>query len=147
MPTIVLIARMLLGWSWLEQGIFKFQAGFTIDGLPQSLQTAAGVPDWYKVFMLQFVAPNAGIYNIVVPLGEVLVGLGLIAGVLSLPALLASGFMLLNYWLADMVYIYPIQIAVLIVLLLLNHYDQFKTIRLTKFLNPKWGKVSQSRWF
>ncbi|MBC1538023.1 DoxX family protein [Listeria seeligeri] len=112
------IIRVGLGISWFQEGWFKIQAHFDISGLVPSVIGNTDSPEWYKVFMENVVAPNTALFNILIPWGELLVGLGLIVGILTLPALIAGIFMGINYWLADMIYIYPLQLAVGFLLIL-----------------------------
>lgn len=112
------LIRIGLGFSWFHEGWFKIQAQFDISGLVPSVLANTDSPDWYKTFMETVVAPNTGLFNILIPWGELFVGLGLITGILTLPALVAGIFMGINYWLADMIYIYPLQLATGIVLVL-----------------------------
>ncbi|EUJ58864.1 DoxX family protein [Listeria fleischmannii] len=112
------IIRIALGVSWFYQGWFKLQANFDISGLVPSVLMNTDSPDWYKAFMEHVVGPYTGIFNILIPWGELLVGLGLITGILVYPALISGIFMGLNYWLADMIYIYPVQLATAILLML-----------------------------
>ncbi|MBC1500657.1 DoxX family protein [Listeria weihenstephanensis] len=119
------IIRICLGFSWFHEGWFKIQAKFDISGLVPSVLANTDSPDWYKTFMETVVAPNTGLFNILIPWGELLVGLGLITGILTLPALVFGIFMGINYWLADMIYIYPLQLAVGIVLVLTIHQANY----------------------
>ncbi|MBC1482851.1 DoxX family protein [Listeria immobilis] len=132
------IIRVGLGISWLYQGWFKIQAHFDISGLVPSVIGNTDSPDWYKAFMENIVGPNTALFNILIPWGELLVGLGLIVGALTLPALIAGIFMGINYWLADMIYIYPIQLAIGIVLLLcLKQANYFSLTNLFIFFRTK----------
>lgn len=112
------IIRIALAVSWFYQGWFKLQANFDISGLVPSVLMNTDSPDWYKAFMEHVVGPYTGIFNILIPWGELLVGLGLITGILVYPALISGIFMGINYWLADMIYIYPVQLATAILLML-----------------------------
>ncbi|GBG97307.1 DoxX family protein [Lactococcus termiticola] len=148
LPIIVVIGRMLLGAEWIHQAILKLQpgSGFSLDGLGPSVAMTAGIPEWYKAFFEGFVVPNTQLFNVIIPWGELLIGLGLFFGVLSLPALIASFFMLGNYWWSDMVYIYPILMLAGIAILFFNKFDKFRGSRLLKFVNKNWGDWTQSRW-
>jgi len=147
-PLIVMIGRMALGAEWIHQAWLKYQpgSGFSLDGLGPSVASTAGIPDWYKAFFESFVVPNTHLFNVVIPLGELLIGLGLFFGVLSLPALIASFFMLSNYWLSDMVYIYPLMMLGAIAILFFNRSDKYRGSRLLKFVNKDLGKWTESRW-
>lgn len=127
------VLRILLGISWLQQGLFKFQAHLDIFGLVNTIkQTSDGVPAWYQNFVIHVVGHMVPVFNILIPLGEVCVGLGLIFGVFTKGALVGATFMNLNYWLSNMIYIYPIQMLVAIILIVMfrraNHYRVFKLL-------------------
>lgn len=112
------LIRIGLGISWLNEGIFKLQAHFTMSGLTQAVVSNTVTPDWYKFFMVHVVEPNTALFNLLIPWGEILVGAGLITGLLTLPALASAIFMNVNYWLANMVYIYPLQLLAAVILLM-----------------------------
>lgn len=116
----VSLARIGAGIQWIREGSFKLMAGFQIGGLFPAIASNTDSPHWYKIFIAHAAAPYPGLFNIMIPWGELLVGLGLTLGLLTLPALIGGLFMDLNYILADMVYIYPVQIACGILLILLR---------------------------
>lgn len=116
------ILRVWLGVKWLEAGWYKVVDGFEVNGFLQgALAKATGehpaVQSWYASFIENFAIPNAGIFNVLVPWGEVLVGIGLILGAATIPALLAGAFMNLNFLLAGTVSTNPILMTVAIILL------------------------------
>lgn len=112
------LARMAFGIQWIMQGWFKLTAHFNISGLFPSIASSKDSPHWYKSFIETTAAPYPQLYNILIPWGELLVGIGLVLGLLTLPALLAGFFMDINYVLSDMVYIYPTQLAIGMLLIL-----------------------------
>lgn len=123
--------RIILGISWLKEGLFKFQSNFDMTGLIPSVEMNRNSPDWFKSFMTDFVSPNIDVFNILIPTGELLVGIGLLIGIWTLPVLLIATFMNINYWLSDMIYIYPYQIIGAVLLLSLrtqNEIISFKTL-------------------
>ncbi|MBC1371956.1 DoxX family protein [Listeria booriae] len=114
------LLRIGLGVSWFHEGLFKLQAKFDISCLVPSVVNNVDSPIWYKTFMEHVVGSNVAVFNVLIPWGELLIGLGLITGILTVPALIAGIFMGINYWLADMIYIYPLQLAVGFVLVLMH---------------------------
>ncbi|MBM7602252.1 thiosulfate dehydrogenase [quinone] large subunit [Metabacillus crassostreae] len=113
MAIIWTILRVWLGVQWLKAGIPKVTGEFDATGYLQgAIANASGdhpaVQGWYATFLEQFALPNAGLFNILIPWGEVLVGVGLIVGAATLPALIAAGFMNLNFLLAGTVSTNPI---------------------------------------
>jgi thiosulfate dehydrogenase [quinone] large subunit len=61
--------------------------------------------------------PNVGLINILIPWGEVLVGIALILGLATLPALLAGAFMNLNFLLAGTISTNPVLYTAAILLI------------------------------
>ncbi len=116
------VIRIWLGVQWLEAGIHKLKDGFDASGfLTHALQSSGGenpaVQGWYASFIQHFALPNVAVFNVIVPLGEVLIGLGLIVGLATIPALLAGAFMNLNFMLAGTTSTNPILYTVAILLL------------------------------
>jgi thiosulfate dehydrogenase (quinone) large subunit len=101
------ILRMWLGLQWIQAGYAKIQSGFEAGGfLEGSIVNARGanptVPGWFADFLEGFALPNIELFNILIPWGEFLVGLGLIIGLATVPALIAGAFMNLNFMMAGM---------------------------------------------
>jgi thiosulfate dehydrogenase [quinone] large subunit len=111
-----LIVRVYVGWEWLTAGWGKVtnpawvgsQAGTALTGFMQHALTLTGgehpnVQAWYAWFIQNVVLPQAGVWSYAVAFGELLVGLGLIAGILTGLAAFFGGFMNFNYLLAGAV--------------------------------------------
>ncbi|MBO0993399.1 MULTISPECIES: DoxX family membrane protein [unclassified Bacillus (in: firmicutes)] len=113
--------RIWLGVQWLEAGWHKLGAfdagGFLQGALAKAGGEAPVVQGWYAAFLEHVALPNVKIINILIPAGEILVGLGLIVGALTIPALIAGAFMNLNFLLAGTISTNPILLAVAIILL------------------------------
>ncbi|GEK33550.1 DoxX family membrane protein [Kurthia sibirica] len=119
-PTVTIlltIMRVVLGGSWLYEGVFKVQAQFSIAGLVHTIAQGDASPLWYEQFIVHIVGNAISIFNLLIPAGEVAVGLALITGIVPRVALLVAIFMGINYWLANMIYIYPLQLFVAVVLI------------------------------
>lgn len=106
------ILRVWLGFQWIEQGYYKISSGFEVSGFLQgAIANASGenptVQAWYANFLEGFALPNSALFNILVPWGELLVGLGLILGLATIPALIAGAFMNLNFMLAGIGFANP----------------------------------------
>ncbi|MGE8205970.1 DoxX family membrane protein [Heyndrickxia sp. NPDC080065] len=138
------LIRIGLGVSWLQQGVFKLQAHFTMSGLSEAVANNNVTPDWFKFFMVHFVERNMSLFNLLIPWGETLVGLGLILGILTLPAILCAIFMNLNYWLSNMIYIYPVQLSIAVILLLGNKYTSYFSVTRLYFYLVNKNKVHNS---
>lgn len=116
------IARIWLGIQWLEAGWHKVTGDFDATGFMQgAIAKAVGehpaVQGWYASFLEHFALPNVGLFNFLVAWGEVLVGIGLILGAATIPALIAGAFMNLNFLLAGTTSTNPILYTVAIILL------------------------------
>ncbi|MCZ8522691.1 MULTISPECIES: DoxX family membrane protein [Paenibacillus] len=98
---VLTAVRIYLGWSWLKAGWGKIAGGsFSAEGfLLGAVKKAGGenpsVQPWWADFLQSVAIPNVGIFNILVPWGELLVGLGLILG--SFTAFAALMGMLMNF--------------------------------------------------
>ena len=99
------ILRIWLGFQWIEAGYYKMKSGFEVSGFLQgAIANARGdhptVQGWYAGFLEGFALPNIEFFNILIPWGEFLVGLGLILGLATIPALIAGAFMNINFIMA-----------------------------------------------
>lgn len=82
---VLTFIRVYLGWNWLKAGWGKVTGDFDATGYLQgALSKASGenptVQGWWASFLENVAIPNAQLFNILVPWGEVFVGLGLIVG-------------------------------------------------------------------
>ncbi|MDQ0229336.1 DoxX family protein [Metabacillus malikii] len=116
------VLRIWLGIQWIEAGWHKVVDGFAAEGFLQgAIVKATGdhpaVQAWYANFLENFALPNVKLFNFLIPWGEVLVGVGLIVGIATIPALLAAAFMNLNFLLAGTVSTNPVLFTVAIILL------------------------------
>ncbi|MCA1032625.1 DoxX family protein [Bacillus timonensis] len=145
------ILRVWLGFEWLRAGLNKIDGTFDATGfLKGAVAKATGdhpaVQSWYAAFLEGFAIPNVGLFNILIPWGEVLVGVGLIVGFATIPALLAGAFMNLNFLLAGTTSTNPILYTVAVILLFLgatSYYygvDRYITPSLRGFLKKKEGQ-------
>ena len=121
MAVIWTVLRVWLGVQWLQAGINKvgvFDAtGFLHGTIAKSQGENAIVKGWYATFVEQFALPNVELFNVLIPWGEVLVGIGLILGAATIPALLAAAFMNLNFLLAGTISTNPILYTAAMILL------------------------------
>lgn len=116
------ILRIWLGYQWFMSGWGKVTGGFDASGFLQGAMAKAtgdfpAVSGWYASFLESFALPNVDIFNVLVPWGELLVGVGLILGAATIPALLAGAFMNLNFLLAGTISTNPIFYTVAMILL------------------------------
>ncbi|WP_425457198.1 DoxX family protein [Aquibacillus sediminis] len=99
------ILRIWLGLQWIEAGYNKLGSGFDVSGFLQGAIANAGGEDpavqgWYAKFLEVIALPNEGLFNMLIPWGEFFVGLGLILGLATIPALIAGAFMNINFMMA-----------------------------------------------
>ena len=105
--------RIWLGYQWISAGLTKIigggwvgsTAGTAITGfLKGALAKASGahpaVQSWYAEFIKTIALPNAITFSYLVAFGELLVGISLILGALTVVGLIAGALMNLNYMLA-----------------------------------------------
>lgn len=135
---MILLLRVGAGFYILMQGYEKLTGGFAIDGLVSVIRDNQDSPAWYKALFEIVIAHNLELFKWAVQLGEIAIGLGLILGVMSYTASAFGVFIMVNYILADMIFTYPLQLVVFVILLMnrrtlehisLNHFIKRKTIR------------------
>ncbi|WP_138493161.1 DoxX family protein [Paenibacillus pinistramenti] len=85
---LLTVVRVYLGYQWITHGYEKLTGGFDAGGFLQgAIAKSTGenpaVQGWWADFLQQFALPHVGLFNVIVPLGEFLVGLGLILGTFS----------------------------------------------------------------
>lgn len=118
MALVWLLARVYVGWAWLDAGWHKVldtgaTSNYMVDGagILAFWKRIAAVPappakptityDWYRGFIQWLVDIHAeNFMGKVIALGEVAVGLGLIFGAFTGVAAVAGAFMNLNFMLA-----------------------------------------------
>ncbi|WP_324716930.1 DoxX family protein [Carboxydochorda subterranea] len=125
------LLRIWLGYQWLEAGLEKLsnpawvgdKAGVAITGFFNgAIAKATGdhpaVQGWYAAFLKNVALPHATFFSYLVPIGEFLVGMALIFGVLTGFAALVGAFMNLNFMLAGSTSTNPILYTVAIIVAL-----------------------------
>lgn len=124
-----LLARLYLGYEWFIAGWAKVQnpawfgadAGAAMQGFVNgavaktacaaNVPAAACHPDvqmWYASFLQSTVLPNVMIWSNAIAVGELLVGLGLLVGLLTGTAAFFGFFMNINFMLAGAVSMNPV---------------------------------------
>jgi thiosulfate dehydrogenase [quinone] large subunit len=118
---IWLIARLYLGWKWVQPGWGKLhnpawvgaKAGTALTGFLNGALSKTGgehpdVQTWYATFIKDVVLPHTAVWTYVVSWGEFLVGVALILGAFTGIAAFFGMFMNFNYLLAGSVSINPL---------------------------------------
>lgn len=125
MAPIWAIARIYLGWMWLTAGWGKVFAeggfntrwvGLNADGVSGFLNGALGKTEgahpsvtlWYAWMIENIFLPNATLFSNLVALGEVLIGIALIAGFLTGISAFLGGFLNAMFLLAGTVSSNPV---------------------------------------
>ncbi|WP_237163215.1 DoxX family protein [Paenibacillus sp. BIHB 4019] len=98
------LLRLYIGMKWLSAGWGKLtgegfsSAGFMANAVENPITDKATgllVYPVYTGFLEHFALPNAGLFNLIIPIGEFLVGLGLILGAFTSTAVLFG--LLMNF--------------------------------------------------
>src|SRR3954468_19640541 len=108
---IITVLRLYLGYAWFTAGLGKLQSGaFDASGfLKGAIANPVKGPDgnmvygWYVNFLESFALPNIDVFNLIVPWGETLIGLGLILGCLTTAAMFFGLLMNFTFFLAGTV--------------------------------------------
>lgn len=156
MAIVWTILRVWLGIQWIEAGYHKITDGFEAGGFLQGAIAKAGgdhpaVQGWYATFLESFAVPNIELFNILIPWGEFLVGLGLILGAATIPALLAGAFMNLNFLLAGTTSTNPVLYTAAIILLFVGTasycygVDRFAIPYVKNFINKKKNDTNEMK--
>ncbi|MBO1199992.1 DoxX family protein [Staphylococcus simiae] len=130
---LIFIVRLVSGIIMLQQGFEKLTGNFTLKGLVPVIKDNTDSPVWYKWFFEHVVAQSTSLFDLVIPLGELAIGLGLLFGVLSYAASFFGAFVMLNYILADMIFTYPLQLALFIILLM--HQNTLRQLSLQSVIH------------
>jgi hypothetical protein len=79
----VLLVQLLVGYEWFISGLTKIVRGGFPSGLAGELtEKSVGAPGWYRSFLDGSIIPNASAFGYLIEIGELLVGLALIAAAL-----------------------------------------------------------------
>jgi thiosulfate dehydrogenase [quinone] large subunit len=123
---ILTLLRLYLGYGFLMAGWEKltgpkpFDAtGFLMGVTHNPVLSPAKAVEYptYLAFLKGFALPNAHLFNTIVPLGEFLVGLGLILGCLTTAAALFGLIMNFSYVMAGVVSSNPLDILLGVIIL------------------------------
>jgi thiosulfate dehydrogenase [quinone] large subunit len=106
-------ARVAVGMLWLAEGVLKYRAGFGAADIELVAQSTGGnsrVPWWFEP-LGAFMGAASGLFGVVIPALEVLLGLMLVAGVFSRLTAFASIGTLMLYWSSDqLIAQYPVMV-------------------------------------
>ncbi|WP_102347563.1 DoxX family protein [Bacillus sp. Marseille-P3661] len=115
--------RLYFGFAWLTAGWGKITGGFSAEGFlngaianPVVSHDVAVYPG-YVSFLETFALPNVSLFNVLIPWGEFLVGLGLILGCLTTAATFFAVVMNFNFMLAGTISHNPTDVIMGVILL------------------------------
>lgn len=136
---LLTLFRLYLGVQWLTAGWGKIKDGFDASGfLFGALKKSTGehpeVQSWWAGFLKNFAIPHVEMFNILVPWGEFLVGLGLLLGTFTALAALMGAVMNFSYLLSGSSSTNP-EMVLLEVLLLVAGFNASK-IGLDRWIIP-----------
>jgi thiosulfate dehydrogenase (quinone) large subunit len=103
-PSLIVLMRVLFGLGWLLAGVtkiteklwFKEPGLFLNDYLINSLQNSH-VPTFYKTFIENIALEHLMVLNYVLPIVQIILGIFLIAGLFTIPSILACLLMHINF--------------------------------------------------
>jgi thiosulfate dehydrogenase (quinone) large subunit len=103
-PSLIVLTRVLFGMGWLLAGVtkiteklwFKEPGIFLREYLTQSLQQS-NVPPLYKIFIENIALEHVLIFNYVIPIVQIILGIFLLAGLFTIPSILVCLFMHINF--------------------------------------------------
>ncbi|TLS38314.1 DoxX family protein [Pseudalkalibacillus caeni] len=150
--TLLLVARLYLGYEWVTAGWGKITGGFEASGFLKGAVAQAGgdhpaVQTWWAAFLEGFAIPNIDLFNILVPWGEFLVGLGLILGTFTTFAALMGIVMNFAFLFSGTISTNPMMILLTIFILVagfnaakigLDHW-------IVPFLKTRGAEITQKR--
>ncbi|WP_332692303.1 hypothetical protein [Halalkalibacter lacteus] len=104
LPSLIVLMRVLFGIGWLLAGVtklterswFKEPGLFLSEYLMGALQNS-NVPNFYKIFIENVVLEHVIIFNYVIPIVQIILGLFLVVGLFTIPSILVCLFMHINF--------------------------------------------------
>ncbi len=79
----LLFVQLFVGYEWFMSGVTKIVRGGFPSGLGDELaDKSTGAAHWYKSFLEGSIIPNATVFGYLIEIGELLVGIALIAAAL-----------------------------------------------------------------
>jgi len=122
---IVAVIRIILGYKWITSGWGKVTTGgFDATGyLTNAITNPVAKGDEvlypvYNAFIEHIALPMVDVINILVPWGELLIGIGLITGILTLPAVFFGLLMNFMFMFAGTISTNPLLVLLGIIVML-----------------------------
>ena len=121
---ILTVLRLYVGYAWITAGFEKLTenfsaAGFLKGAVANPVQSPEGglAYGWFVSFLKHFAVPNVDIFNTLIPLGEFLVGFGLILGCLTTAAMFFGLVMNFSYMFAGTISSNPMDVLLGVIIL------------------------------
>ncbi|UHA75228.1 DoxX family protein [Paenibacillus sp. 481] len=124
---LLIVVRVMLGWYWFKAALNKLQKGnfdatqYISGAIEKSQGAKPSIPDWWGQFLESVVMPNIQIFNFIVPVGELLVGIGLIVGLFTKTAAFFGFMMNYAFFLSGSVSLNPTMIIASLLILISLH--------------------------
>ncbi|SFA51906.1 thiosulfate dehydrogenase [quinone] large subunit [Parageobacillus thermantarcticus] len=145
---VMALFRLYLGYAWITAGWHKIVDGFDATGfLKGALAKASGehpaVQGWWAAFIEHVALPNVGLFNVLVPWGELLVGIALILGLFTTFAALMGAVMNFSFMFSGTTSTNPQMILLTMFILVAGAnagrygLDRWAVPYIRKFLNKK----------
>lgn len=146
---LLTVLRLYLGWEWLYAGWGKISngkfdaSGFLFGALKNMSGEHPAVQPWWGSFLKEVAIPFVDLFNVIIPWGEFLVGLGLILGVFTSFSVLMGLTMNFAYMLSGTTSTNP-QMVLLGLIILFAGYNAGK-IGLDRWINPSKRKIATKK--
>lgn len=121
-------ARVSVGVLWLIEGVLKYRAGFGAADIELVAQSTEGNPrvPWFFEPLGSFMGTAPELFGVVMPALEIVLGVLLVAGLLTRITAFVSIGTLMLYWSADqLIAQYPAMVILAAVVLLLPAAGRF----------------------
>ncbi|WP_411842924.1 DoxX family protein [Salinicoccus sp. HZC-1] len=142
---VLLVLRVYLGVGWFTSGLGKVTGGFDASGfLQNAIQNPVVGPDgnavypWYTFLVDNVFLSMTPAINLIIPWGELLVGLGLIVGGFTAYAAFFGLLMNFSFLFAGTVSVNPLYILIGIVILAAGY--KAGSLGVDRFLKPSMEK-------
>ncbi|MNU80127.1 hypothetical protein D3C71_697500 [compost metagenome] len=146
---LLTVLRVYLGWLWVSAGWGKILSGeFDASGfLNGAIAKTTGehplVQPWWGTFLKEVALPFVDLFNVLVPWGELLVGIGLILGIVTSFSILMGLTMNFAYLLSGTTSTNP-QMVILGMFILVAGLNAGR-IGLDRWFLPLLGKLTNKR--
>jgi len=144
------LIRIYLSYMWLTNAENKLIYDFSIGTMLETEVNSGTLPSWWAGFMKIFVLPNTGLFEALVTIGELCVGVAILLGVFTRFSALMGAIMNFSFFMTFQAAL-DIQMLVLHLLIVLvaanagrigldPYIKKFTRNKLRPFLKPKQSK-------